>query len=158
MGSSALPQLPVGGHRTRNVRRKLGESDKNPAHIFAEPRVGYRMLKAERQEPPTPESPGTLAELAANAGRVLTYEHLGRRVWGRKGGDGVRPMGTVVSRLRRKLGDDADNPTFVFIEPGMGYWMPTGEMRGEGLDALGLQRHRGPGIWPQCENDAPGLT
>ncbi len=99
-----------------------------------------------------------VAELGANAGRVLTYEHLGRRVWGRKGGDGVRPMGTVVSRLRRKLGDDADNPTFVFIEPGMGYWMPTGEMRGEGLDALGLQRHRGPGIWPQCENDAPGLT
>ena len=99
-----------------------------------------------------------VAELAANAGRVLTYEHLGRRVWGRKGGDDVRPMRTVASRLRRKLGDDANNPTFVFTEPGMGYWMPTGEMRGEGSDALGLQRHRGPGIWPQCENDTPGLT
>ena len=72
--------------------------------------------------------------------------------------DDVRPMRTVVSRLRRKLGDDADNPTFIFTETGMGYWMPTGEMRGEGSDALGLQRHRGPGIWPQCENDTPGLT
>ncbi|MCY3801050.1 MAG: ATP-binding protein [Chloroflexi bacterium] len=70
-----------------------------------------------------------LAELAANAGRVLTYNHLGRRVWGRRGGDDLRPMRTVVSRLRRKLGDDADNPTYVFTEPRVGYWMPRGEGR-----------------------------
>ena len=68
-----------------------------------------------------------LAELAANAGRVLTYEHLGRRVWGKKGSDDVRPMRTVVSRLRGKLGDDADNPTYVFTEPRVGYWMPERE-------------------------------
>ncbi|MCY3801054.1 MAG: hypothetical protein OXG46_05715 [Chloroflexi bacterium] len=36
-------------------------------------------------------------------------------------------MKTVVRRLRRKLGDDADNPTYVFTEPRVGYWMPTGE-------------------------------
>ena len=59
-----------------------------------------------------------MAELAANAGRVLTYGASGRRVCGRKGGDGVRPMGTVVSRLRRKLRDDSDSPPFAFIEPG----------------------------------------
>ena len=67
-----------------------------------------------------------LAELAANAGRVLTYQHLGRRVWGRKGGGDVRPMRTIVSKLRRKLGDDADNPTYVFTEPRVGYWVPHG--------------------------------
>ena len=68
-----------------------------------------------------------LAELAANAGQVLTYEHLLERVWGEKGAADVRPMRTIVSKLRRKLGDDADNPAYIFTEPRVGYWMPRGE-------------------------------
>ena len=68
-----------------------------------------------------------LAELAANAGRVLTYKHLLHGVWGRRGDNDVRPIRTVVSRLRRKLGDDANHPTYVFTEPRVGYWMPKGE-------------------------------
>ena len=70
-----------------------------------------------------------LAELAANAGRVLTYKHLLKRVWGRRGGD-VRPMRTIVSKLRRKLRDDADNPTYIFTEPRVGYRMPKGKAQG----------------------------
>ena len=62
-----------------------------------------------------------LAELSANAGRLLTYEHLLERVWGEKSSSGdVRPMRTIVSKLRRKLGDDADNPTYIFTEPRVG--------------------------------------
>ena len=68
-----------------------------------------------------------LAELAAHAGQVLTYERLLERVWGRRGGGDLRPMRTVVGRLRRKLGDDADHPTYVFNEPRVGYWVPGGE-------------------------------
>ena len=65
-----------------------------------------------------------LAELSANGGRVLTYEHLLQRVWGTKSNGDVRPMRTVVSTLRRKLGDAADNPTYIFTEPRVGYRMP----------------------------------
>ena len=72
-----------------------------------------------------------LAELAANAGRVLTYERLLERVWGRKGGGDLRPMRAIVSKLRTKLGDDADRPTYVFTEPRVGYWMPAEEGPGE---------------------------
>ena len=68
-----------------------------------------------------------LVELSANAGRVLTYEHLLQRVWGEKGSGDVRPMRTVISGLRRKLGDDADNPVYIFTEPRVGYRMPVGE-------------------------------
>ena len=68
-----------------------------------------------------------LAELSANAGRLLTYEHLLERVWGEKSSGDVRPMRTIVSKLRRKLGDDADNPTYIFTEPRVGYRMPKGE-------------------------------
>ena len=72
-----------------------------------------------------------LAELSANAGRVVTYEHLLQRVWGAKSDGDVRPMRTVVSSLRRKLGDDADNPIYIFTEPRVGYRMPKGEGRGQ---------------------------
>ena len=43
-----------------------------------------------------------------------------------KGCGDLRLMRTVVARLRRKLGDDADQPTYVFTEPRGGYWMPAG--------------------------------
>ena len=68
-----------------------------------------------------------LAELSAGAGRVLTYAHLLERVWGERGSRDLRPMRTVVRKLRRKLGDDAANPTYIFTEPRVGYRMPKGE-------------------------------
>ena len=69
----------------------------------------------------------TLAELSANAGRLLTYEQLMRRVWGTEDGLDLRPMRTVISTLRHRLSDDADNPTYIFTEPRVGYRMPKGE-------------------------------
>ena len=37
------------------LRRKLGEDAANPRHIFAEPRVGYRMPEGET--PPVEDAP-----------------------------------------------------------------------------------------------------
>ena len=68
-----------------------------------------------------------LSELSTHAGRVLTYDHLLDRIWGDvKGGD-IRPMRTIVSKLRRKLGEQAGQPTYIFTEPRIGYRMPKGE-------------------------------
>ena len=67
-----------------------------------------------------------LAEPTANAGQVLTYQRLLERV-GQEGGGDLRPMRAVVVRLRRRLGDDAEHPTYVFNEPRVGYWVPRGE-------------------------------
>ena len=72
-----------------------------------------------------------LAELSANAGRVLTHQYLLERVWGKKGDGDVRPMRTVVSRLRRKLGEDGDHPRYIFTEPSAGFRMPMGTTQGE---------------------------
>ena len=70
---------------------------------------------------------GVLYELSVNAGRVLSHDHLLQRVWGvrRSGEPGL--VRTVMKRLRRKLGDDADNPTYLFTEPRVGYRMAKGE-------------------------------
>ena len=65
-----------------------------------------------------------LVELSANAGAVMTYEQLLQRVWGRGRSSGdLRPMRTVVKDLRRKLGDDATRPRYVFTIPRVGYRM-----------------------------------
>ena len=73
-----------------------------------------------------------LCELAANAGRVLTHDQLLQRVWGLTNSGGSGPVRTVVKNLRRKLGDDADNPTYIFNEPRVGYRIPKGETQGPG--------------------------
>ena len=40
-------------------------------------------------------------------------------------------MRDMVKLLRRKLGDDADNPGHIITEPRIGYRMATGETEGE---------------------------
>ena len=81
----------------------------------------------------TPIEYRTLAELSVNAGRVLSYEHLLQRVWDADPDADVRPMRTVISTLRRRLGDNSDNPTYIFTEPRVGYRMPKGEARDENV-------------------------
>ena len=65
-----------------------------------------------------------LSELAANAGRVVTHGDLLRRVWRSRNKGDTRVVHAFVKRLRRKLGDDASNPTYIFTEPRVGYRMP----------------------------------
>ena len=72
-----------------------------------------------------------LAVLSANGGRVVTYEQLLRRLWrSRKSGD-VRLVRAFVKKLRRKLGDDARRPTYIFTKSRVGYSMPEPHNGGE---------------------------
>ncbi len=64
-----------------------------------------------------------LAHLSASAGRTLTYDHLMQHVWGLSAALDLRPLRTAVKTLRRKLGDDAASPTYIFTEPRVGYRM-----------------------------------
>ena len=72
-----------------------------------------------------------LVELSANAGRPLTHQHLLQRVWGPDQGENTAPVRNIVGRLRRKLGDDAGHPSYIFAEPSVGYRMVEGEGTGE---------------------------
>ena len=62
--------------------------------------------------------------LSVNAGRVLTYEALLRQVWGGREAGDPKLVRAFVKNLRRKLGDDAVRPAYVFTERGVGYRMP----------------------------------
>ena len=64
-----------------------------------------------------------LFELSANAGQMLTYDDLLRRIWRTKRKRSRGLVRTVVKRLRQKLGDEANEPRYVFTVPGVGYRM-----------------------------------
>ena len=68
-----------------------------------------------------------LFELSVNSGRVLTHDQLLQRVWGLAHSGQPGAVRTFVKSLRRKLGDDADNPKYIHTEIRVGYRMPKGE-------------------------------
>ena len=89
--------------------------------------AGRRVTLAGRPVQMTAIEYGLLFELSVNAGRVMTYDRLLRRVWGlRRSGDSRR-VRTAAKQLRRKLGDDANNPTYILNEPRVGYRMEKGD-------------------------------
>ena len=65
-----------------------------------------------------------LRVLSVNAGRVLSYDALLRKVWGGRNTNDERAVRTQMKTLRRKLGDDAAKPAYLRTERGVGYRMP----------------------------------
>ena len=64
-----------------------------------------------------------LRTLSLDAGRVLTYDTLLRRVWSGRPGADANAVRNFVRNLRRRLGDDAASPAWIFNERGVGYRM-----------------------------------
>ncbi|MYB49431.1 MAG: response regulator transcription factor [Dehalococcoidia bacterium] len=115
--------------RIRAALRRQAASEPSEPYTFGELTIDYAnrsVTLAGRSVQLVAMEYRMLAELSANAGRVLTYEHLLDRLWREKTNDDVRPMRTIVSKLRRKLGDDSGNPTYIFTEARIGYRMPKG--------------------------------
>ena len=71
-----------------------------------------------------------LFELSVNSGRVLTHDQLRRRVWHPGEPGDIRSLRTLMKRLREKLNDDAVNPTYIFLEPHVGYRMAKSKGQG----------------------------
>ncbi|MDE0610965.1 MAG: response regulator transcription factor [Anaerolineaceae bacterium] len=116
--------------RIRAAIRKLEASIQPESYVCGDLKIDFnerRVTLAGRPVRLTAIEYRTLAELAANAGKVLTYAHLLKRIWGESSHGDVRPMRTVISTIRRRLGDDAGDPAYIFTEPRVGYRMARGE-------------------------------
>ena len=57
----------------------------------------------------------------------MNHADLLLRVWGPAQATGSGPVRTIVKNLRGKLRDDAENPTYIFNEPRVGYRLGDGE-------------------------------
>ena len=64
-----------------------------------------------------------LRVLSLEAGRVVTYDDLLRKVWSGREAGNVDLVRNFVKKLRAKLGEDARNPTWIFNLRGVGYRM-----------------------------------
>ena len=62
-----------------------------------------------------------LSELAVHAGRVLTYGQLLKKIWGQDYSSETDLVRSCVRHLRRKMGDNARDPRYIFTEPQVGY-------------------------------------
>lgn len=68
-----------------------------------------------------------LVELSVQAGVKVAHEDLLQKVWRKRSGRDTRPIRSAIKSVRRKLGDDANAPTYIFNEPRVGYRLGNGE-------------------------------
>ena len=123
------------------LRRRAAPDVPEPAdpYRFEELTIDYaqrRVRVAGRTVELTPTEYGLLYQLSVHAGRVLTHDHLLQRVWGRERMGEPWLVREVVKRVRSKLGDAADQPTYIFTEPRVGYRMSSGV--GDGSESEGV--------------------
>ena len=115
------------------IRRLVLPYRAEPAepYILGDLRIDYgerRVTVAGRPVELTPTEYDLLVELSISGGRVVPHDHLLQRVWGPQKSGGMRTLRTHLARLRRKLGEDASSPRYIFIEPRVGYRMPKGRV------------------------------
>ena len=88
----------------------------------------------------SPLSSGDSSPLTATSPNLTTGEECGvqiRTVNAAAPGRAPTTLGwsrTVMKRLSRKLGDDANNPRYIFTEPRVGYRIGKGETLGKGTE------------------------
>ena len=124
--------------RVKAAMRKLAlpyRTEPAEPYVLRGLRIDYgdrRVTVAGRPAELTPIEYDLLVELSMGGGRVVPHDHLLHRVWGPQKPGGMRTLRTHLARLRRKLGEDASRPKYIFVEPRVGYRMPKGEMPGSG--------------------------
>ncbi len=69
----------------------------------------------------TPTEYDLLKALVKAGGRVLTHQQLLRQVWGQRYATDSHLLRVNISALRRKLEEDAAEPTCIITEPRIGY-------------------------------------
>ncbi|MCY4108903.1 MAG: response regulator [Chloroflexi bacterium] len=111
------------------LRRRMQPYQHGPPepYVLGDLTVDYAERKVSVAGRPvhlTPTEYNLLFELSVNAGRVVTHNQLLYRGWNPEKPGDVRTLRTHLKKLRRKLGDDAASPQYIFAEPRVGYRMP----------------------------------
>ena len=114
------------------LRRRVASASEEPSepYLLGDLTVNYterRVFLGGDTVPLTDIEYRLLVELSVHAGRVLSHAELLQRVWGPAHSGRPGAVRTVVKNIRRKLGDDAGAPTWIFSEPRVGYRMAKAE-------------------------------
>jgi len=110
------------------LRRTHGEpvdEDEVQAQNIRVDVAAHRAFQDDRELHLTAKEFELLRVLVAAAGTVVSRETLMREVWGADPNGSTKTLDMHVSWLRRKLGDDANNPRYISTVRGMGFRFET---------------------------------
>lgn len=115
--------------RVRAVLRRTSNQNRFPDSIFRYIDLtiyftSHRVVIGDREVELTPTEYRLLSYISCNAGRVVTPDQLLNKVWGDEYVGAPHLLQVNIARLRHKLSDDAEKPTYILTRPGIGYMMP----------------------------------
>lgn len=103
---------------TAPVKPSLSEYNFGDLHVNTK---GRSVLMAQQPVHLTDGEFSLLQELVENAGTILDRDNLFEKIVGRPYNGTDRTIDGRISRLRKKLGDDQDNPVYIKSIRGKGY-------------------------------------
>lgn len=114
--------------RVRALLRRIGSNNVSQEVVFRYKDLlidfsSHRVLLDNLELPLTSTEYKLLTYICRNAGRVVTPDQLLNNVWGEEYIGAPHLLQVNIARLRKKLGDDAKQPTYILTRPGIGYIM-----------------------------------
>ena len=116
--------------RIRAALRRREVREPSEPYVYGGLEVDYAKRRVTLDDQPlglTSIEYRLLVDLSSHSGEIVTHEDLLLRVWGTEEGEDRRPMRTAIKSVRRKLGDKAGRPRYIFTENRVGYRMPEPE-------------------------------
>ena len=115
--------------RVRALLRRAGgdltDEDELTAQDVRVDVAAHRAFQGTRELQLTAKEFDLLRVLIRDAGAVVGRENLMREVWGSDPSGSTKTLDMHVSWLRRKLGDDANDPRYITTVRGMGFRFET---------------------------------
>ena len=115
------------GELVARVRAALGRHEQPEPFVLGDLAIDYlrrRVTVGGEAVSLTATEYELLRVLSLEAGRVVSYDTLLERVWTGREGANPNRVRIFVRNLRRKLGEDAACPEYIFSERKVGYRMP----------------------------------
>jgi DNA-binding response OmpR family regulator len=106
--------------RMERIRRMPASEPEQRFDLTIDP-ARRRVTKGDQEVTLTPLEFEILLTLARSPGVVFSRDQLMDRIWGYRDYAGGRVVDSHVARIRRKLGDEAAEPTYVRTVHGVGY-------------------------------------
>jgi DNA-binding response OmpR family regulator len=110
----------------RRTQADGGEDDELVAQDVRMDLAAHRAFQGDTELHLTAKEFDLLRSLVRDAGSVVGREALMREVWDSDPSGSTKTLDMHVSWLRRKLGDDANNPRYISTVRGMGFRFETG--------------------------------
>jgi len=110
--------------RIRTVLRASTTEPENPVLVFNDLQIDLAARVVKKNDDPiklTATEYSLLTLLAKNEGRVLTHHYLLKEIWGPSYINESQYLRVFVAQLRKKIEVDANKPSHLITESGVGY-------------------------------------